>query len=36
MEEYVWLRNGFFTGHDLHYDQDFSNVKLQAWMKKMK
>ena len=34
MEQYDWLRNGFFTGGCLHYAQDFYGGGLQAWMKK--
>ena len=35
MEQYDWLRNGFFTKHGLHNHQDFSGGRLQAWMEEM-
>ena len=33
-EQYDWLQNGFFTSQSLHYDQDFYDWELQAWMEK--
>jgi hypothetical protein len=35
MEQYDWLRNGFFSSHGLQYGQDFSGEELQARRKKM-
>jgi hypothetical protein len=35
MEQYDWLQNRFFTGRDLHYNQEFFSGELLLWMKKM-